>query len=578
MGYNGKKARTFNGMTDRGENLSDITSVAQPGGTDDREAPGRRSVLKLGGVTLLAGGAVTGTAAFRQTGVPVSAGPETASVTDASLPPDAQSLVPIPSKRIPAAVARLDSIIEGVLAKTGVPGLAAAVVHDGKVLYAKGFGVRDVNSTARVNASTVFHLASVSKSLSSTVVAGVVGKKVINWTDPVIAHLPSFALADPYVTKHVTYADLFSHTSGLPGHAGDLLEDLGYDQRYILNRLRLEPLGPFRGQWEYTNFGLTAAAEAAAAAAGRSWAELADRVLFGPVDMRSSSFRYSDFLNEANRAAMHVREGKRWVQKYTRDADPEAPAGGASSNVLDLANWLILLLAGGAWKGKPVIGADALSQAHMPHALSQPPSSPISRGGFYGYGINVGYDYSARLRLNHSGGFLQGAATVFTLLPAENLGIVVLTNGMPIGVPESIANYFLDYVVAGSVQDDWLKLYGQVFGAMYVNPSELAGKKPPTHPVPAKPDSYYTGTYDNPYYGPIRVVREGGSLHLRIGPRPDDYVLRHWSGDLFAFYPTGENALGITAARFNSDADSPPAASVTLEYYNTTGLGTFIRA
>jgi CubicO group peptidase (beta-lactamase class C family) len=557
--------------------LSDITSATPPGDADYQEAPRRRSLLKLGGVTLLAGGAVTSTAAFRRTGMLEAAGREEASTAGSPVPPGAQSLVPIPSKRIPAAVARLDSIIGGVLAKTGVPGLAAAVVHDGRVLYAKGFGVRDVNSAARVDASTVFHLASVSKSLSSTVVAGVVGEKVINWTDPVADRLPTFALADPYVTRHLTYADLFSHVSGLPSHAGDLLEDLGYDQAYILNRLRLEPLGPFRAQWEYTNFGLTAAAEAAAAATGHSWAELAEKVLFGPVDMPSSSFRYSDFVKEANRAAMHVRMGKRWVQKYTRDADPEAPAGGASSNVLDLANWMILQLAGGIWKGEPLIGADALSQTHLPHALSGLPMSPISRSGFYGYGMNVSYDYAGRLRLNHSGGFSQGAATVFTLLPSANLGIVVLTNGMPIGVPEAIADYFLDYVEAGSVQNDWLTLYGQAFASMYVNPSELAGKKPPRHPVPAKPDSFYTGTYDNPYYGPIRIVSAGTSLHLLIGPRPEDYVLHHWSGDLFAFYPTGENALGITAATFNADGGGSRAPSVTLEYYNATGLGTFSR-
>jgi CubicO group peptidase (beta-lactamase class C family) len=558
--------------------LSDITSVDPPGGNPDyRDAPRRRSLLKLGGVTLLAGGAAASTAAFRQPGIAEAAAGETAGPAGSPVSPSAQSLVPIPPKRIPAAVARLDSIIGGVLAKTGVPGLAAAVVHDGRVLYAKGFGVRDVNSPARVDASTVFHLASVSKSLSSTVAAGVVGAKVVNWTDPVVAHLPTFGLADPYVTDHVTYADLFSHTSGLPDHAGDLLEDLGYDQAYILNRLRLEPLGPFRGRWRYTNFGLTAAAEAAAAATGRSWAELADQVLFGPVSMPSSSFRYSDFLNEANRAAMHVRVGKRWEQKYLRDADPEAPAGGASSNVLDLANWLILQLAGGTWKGKPVIGGDALSQTHLPHALSAPARSPISRSGFYGYGMNVADDYAGRVRLSHSGAFLQGASTAFALLPSASVGIVVLTNGMPIGVPEAVVNYFLDYVEAGSVQDDWLSLYGQLLAGLYVNPSELAGKQPPAHPVPAKPDSFYTGTYDNPYYGPVRIVSAARSLRLLIGPRPDDYVLRHWSGDLFAFYPTGENALGITAATFNADASRPAATSVTLEYYNATGLGTFTR-
>jgi hypothetical protein len=104
----------------------------------------------------------------------------------------------------------------------------------------------------------------------------------------------------------------------------------------------------------------------------------------------------------------------------------------------------------------------------------------------------------------------------------------------------------------------------------------LAGKKPPANPVPARPDSFYTGTYDNAYYGPIRITAEGGSLHLLIGPGPDDYPLRHWSGNLFAFFPTGENAVGITAATFNVGA-GPHARSVTLEYYNTTGLGTFVR-
>jgi CubicO group peptidase (beta-lactamase class C family) len=545
---------------------------------DNHDAPRRRSFLKLGGVTLLVGGTAAGAAACSNTAMPATLTRAASSMAGSDLSdPQALTLVPIPPGQIAAAVARLDSIIESALSKTGVPGLAAAVVQDGSVLYAKGFGVRDVNSQDPVDASTVFHLASVSKPLSSTVVAGVAGRKVLDWTDPVVAHLPTFALADPYVTKHVTYADLFSHLSGLPDHAGDLLEDLGYDQAYILNRLRLEPLGPFRANWEYTNFGLTAAAVSAAAATGQSWAELADEVLFGPVDMPSSSYRYSDFVNEANRAAMHVRVGTRWVQKYTRDADPEAPAGGASSNVLDMANWMILQLAGGNWKGNQVIDGDTLAETHLPVALSSPPMSPISRSGFYGYGMNVSYDYAGRLRLSHSGGFDQGAATAFWLLPSANLGIVVLTNGMPIGVPEAIINYFLDYAVAGSVQDDWLNLYGQAFAGMYVNPSMLAGKEPPANPVPANPNSFYTGTYDNPFYGPIQIVSEGTSLHLLIGPRPEDYVLTHWSGNLFSFYPTGENAEGITAATFYPNATDSLAESVTLEYYNNTGLGTFTR-
>jgi CubicO group peptidase (beta-lactamase class C family) len=403
-----------------------------------------------------------------------------------------------------------------------------------------------------------------------------VGKGGIGWTDPVTDHLPAFALSDAYVTGHVTYADLFSHTSGLPDHAGDLLEDLGYDQSYIFDALRLEPLGPFRAQWEYTNFGLTAAAVAAASAAGQSWADLADSVLFHPVNMPSTSFRNADFLRQANRAAMHVRTGGRWEQKYTRDADPEAPAGGATANVLDMANWLILRLGLGSWKGSQVIGAEALGQTELPHARSGQPSSPGARSSFYGFGLGASYDYAGRTHFSHSGGFAQGAATVVNLLPSAGLGIVVLTNGMPIGVPEAVAAYFYDYVEAGSEQDDWLTLYGDLLAGLYVNHSDLAGRKPPASPVPAQPASFYAGTYGNDYYGPVRVVPAGKSLHLRIGPRPDDYVLTHWSGDVFSFYPAGENAVGITAATFAPGAGGA-AASVTLEYYDANGLGTFTR-
>src|SRR5258708_7786931 len=188
----------------------------------------------------------------------------------ADVAPDLQSLVPIKPQMITDAVEFLDTTLIGhVMSQTGVPGLAAAVVHDGELLYAKGFGVRDVSTGAPVDpeGATVFQLASVSKPLSSTVVARAVGRGVVEWTDPVVGHLPLFALADPYVTEHVTLADLFSHRSGLPDHAGDLLEDLGYDQEHVLDRLRLEPLAPFPAIWNYTNFGLTAAAAAAPAAA-----------------------------------------------------------------------------------------------------------------------------------------------------------------------------------------------------------------------------------------------------------------------------------------------------------------------
>jgi len=491
---------------------------------------------------------------------------------------DAVSLVNVPPRQITAAVAKLDGIIEDVRARTGVPGVAAAVVHRGRLVYAKGFGVRDVNTGVPVNPRTVFHLASVSKSISATVVAGIVGRTKVEWSDPVVQHLPGFLLSDPWVSTHVTLADMFSHRSGLPDHAGDLLEDLGYDRAYVLRKLAFEPLGPFRTRWLYTNFGLTAAAVAAARATGKGWADISDQLLFGPLQMNSTSFRNADFDRRSNRAAMHVRVDGKWLQKYSRNADPEAPAGGASSNVLDMVRWMRLLLAEGRSNGRALIDRDALIEAHTPQILSGHGQTPISRSGFYGFGTNVSYDYSGRLRLNHSGAFSQGAATQYALLPAEDLGIVVLTNGMPIGVPEATTAYFMDWVVAGSVQEDWLKLYGSKLAGLYVNPSVLAGKRPPAHPKPAKPNAFYAGTYNNDFYGPIKIVATSSGLHLLIGPHPNDYPLGHWDGNRFSFFPTGENAVGISQATFTANAAGTRAKSVTLEYYDVERLGTFTRA
>ena len=130
-----------------------------------------------------------------------------------------------------------------------------------------------------VDADTVFQIASLSKPVTATIVARQVQAGVVGWDTPVAKHLPWFKLKDPWVTTHVTIGDLLSHRSGLPDHAGDTLEDLGFDRRQVLERLRLLPLAPFRISYAYTNFGFTAGAEATAVASGKDWATLSEDAL-----------------------------------------------------------------------------------------------------------------------------------------------------------------------------------------------------------------------------------------------------------------------------------------------------------
>ena len=271
--------------------------------------------------------------------------------------------VPIPDGQIDKAIASLDAIASDVMKRSGIPGMAIAVVRDGKTVYAKGFGVRKIGESQPIDADTVFQIASLSKSLAASVVAHQVGAGIVKWDTPVVAHLPWLKVTDPWITQHVTIADMFSHRSGLPDHAGDDLEDLGYDRRTVLERLGLLRLHSFRNVYAYTNFGLTAAAESVAAASGQDWESLSEAVLYKPLGMTATSSRFADFEKRPNRALGHVKVGDGFQPKYQRLPDAESPAGGVSSSANDLARWMALVLQNGTFEGRQIIPAEALLPA-----------------------------------------------------------------------------------------------------------------------------------------------------------------------------------------------------------------------
>ena len=150
---------------------------------------------------------------------------------------------------------------------------------------------------------------------------------MISWDTPIVDKLPWFALSDPAVTKMVTVGDMYSHRSGLPDHAGDLLEDLGYDRRQVLDKLRDFPLDPFRISYAYTNFGLTAGAEAVAASAGESWEDLSQDVLYKPLGMASTSSRFDEYLARPDRAVGHIHVDGKYAPDYVRNPQEEGAGG-----------------------------------------------------------------------------------------------------------------------------------------------------------------------------------------------------------------------------------------------------------
>lgn len=492
--------------------------------------------------------------------------------------PPQTSGVPIAEGQIDEAVASLDAIAADVMKKTGIPGMAVAVVRDGKIAYAKGFGIRKVGENQPIDANTVFQIASLSKSIAATVVAHQVGAGAIKWDTPVQAHLPWFRLMDPWVTQHVTIADLFSHRSGLPDHAGDDLEDLGFDRRAVLERLRLLPLHGFRDVYAYTNFGLTAAAEAVAAASGKDWESLSEEVLYKPLGMSATSSRFADFDKQANRAIGHVKVGDGFQPKYQRRPDAQSPAGGVSSSANDLARWLALVLRNGEFEGRQVIPTDALLPAMTAEVVSIHSSSADARASLYGYGFGVGVTPAGRTMISHSGAFALGAGTHYTFIPSAGIGIVVLTNAEPVGAAEAVGASFMDLVQFGKITRDWLAAYGAAMAKLTAPAGDLVGKSRPATTAPAARSSSYVGHYGNPYFGDAEIVDANGHLELKIGRLSQPYVLTHWDGDVFSINPSSENQTdgSVSSVTFKRAGDKP-AHELMIEFLNDNGLGQFIR-
>jgi CubicO group peptidase (beta-lactamase class C family) len=476
------------------------------------------------------------------------------------------------------AIRQVEKLAQKAIQENTVPGLAVAIVFQGRLVYANGFGVRDVKTNVPVDADTVFQLASLSKPIGSTLVAELVGEGKITWDSKLSSLDPAFAMFDPWVTREITIRDMYAHRSGLPEHAGDLLEDLGFTREQILHRLRYQPpASSFRSHYAYTNFGLTEAGVAAAKANALGWEDAAEQKLYRPLGMASTSSRYSDFVGRANKALGHVLVDGKWVQKFKRDPDTESPAGGVSSSVNDLAKWMRLQLANGNFDGKQIIDAKALDETHHPEMLTG--FNPFTGSpGFYGLGWNVTYDQEGRLRLSHSGAFALGAATCVNLIPGEQLGIVIVTNAYPIGFAEGLGLTFMDVALYGKATQDWLAVFKKVFS----NPAAIGVitgydySKPALPASPALKNEAYVGTYTNEYFGDIAIIEKDRLLAIVEGPQNKTFPMKHYDRDTFTYETEGENAMGASGITFAIGANGK-ALQVLVENLNVRGMGTFLR-
>lgn len=483
------------------------------------------------------------------------------------------SLEHVSRQHVQKAIDQIDRLVIESMDRLSVPGAAVAVVYNGEVLLLKGYGVREWGKMDPVDNDTVFQLASLSKPITSSVLAAVVAEGRVRWNSPVISLDPSFRLSDAWVTQHVTVADLLSHRSGLYEHAGDLLEDLGYDGKTIIHQLRFIPrLNPFRASYAYTNFGFSEAAYAVANFFNTHWNTLANQKLFAPLRMKHASFRYLDYQNAVNKAVAHQVKEDIPILKHVRNPDPQAPAGGASMSVKDFAKWMIFSLNGGTYKSYRLVPETVLLESQMPYIVSAVDLLDDTIN-FYGLGWGIKYNRFGNKVLDHSGAFSLGIRSQVVLIPELKVGIAVLTNSYPHALPEAVTQSFMDLIYTGKIEKDWLPIMNEKF--IKVMGDEHRFYKAPQMYVPHIELERYAGDYYNEFYGGMRIVSEEDRLVLVIGPKSYRFPLKHYNKDAFMMETKGENSVGETKVVFEFSSDGS-LKRVVVDYLNNHGLGVFL--
>jgi len=450
-----------------------------------------------------------------------------------------------PSVLLPAAApADLDAWVARAMKTFDVPGVGLAIVKDGVVVTAKGYGVRKLGEPAPVDGKTLFGIASNTKVFTATALGLLVEEGKIQWDAPVVKYLPGFQMWDPFVTRELTVRDLLVHRSGLGLGAGDLLwwPPSTYNRKQIAERLRyIKPATSFRSAYAYDNVLYLVAGELIEAMSGQSWEDFVSMRILARVGMTGTNVRHSAAGAAGNVAATHARVDGTVRPIAPFDSDNTNPAGGINSSAEDMAKWMNVLLRKGQLPDGARLFSEGtarqLTQIVTPLAPSNPPPELAPLGGnFAGYalGLNV-RDYRGRKMLTHTGG-LPGFVSRVMMLPELGLGVTVLTNQESGEAFDAIAYHVVDHFL-GAPATDWIDMFRLVSARQQAGVVEVEKRAAAARDATSKPSlplAGYVGSYGDAWYGEVNIVLEQGKLVMRFSKTPPLVGdLEHWQHDTF---------------------------------------------
>jgi CubicO group peptidase (beta-lactamase class C family) len=438
----------------------------------------------------------------------------------------------------------LDAWVQRTMTAFEVPGISLAVVKDGRVVVAKGYGVRKLGAAEPVDARTLFGIASNTKVFTATALGILVDEGKIRWDAPVIDYVPWFQMSDPYVTREMTVRDLLVHRSGLGLGAGDLLwwPASTYNRKEIAQRLRYLPLATsFRSAYAYDNVLYLVAGEVIEAVSGQAWEDFVQSRILAKVGMSSSNVRHSDARKGGNVATPHAPVDGKVRPIAAFDSDNTNPAGGINSNAEDMAKWLLVQLSEGRLAGGTALIEPAthrqLGTLVTPIPIGDgPPELRDLRPSFNGYGLGLGVrDYRGHKLLTHTGG-LPGYVSKVAMIPDARLGIAILTNQESTAAFEAIADHIMDGYL-GAPASDWIAAFQAIEkrgAAAAASSTQTAGATRDAASKPSLPLEKYAGQYRDVWYGDVTIASAAGGLTIKFDRTPLlTGKLEHWQHDTF---------------------------------------------
>lgn len=419
----------------------------------------------------------------------------------------------------------LDTYINRALHDWNIPGVAVAIVKDGKLVLAKGFGKQSIARNDNVDENTLFMIGSNTKAFTGTLLSWLQYDKKCSLNDKVVKWIPDFNMKDPWVAKELNLTDILCHRIGMETFQGDFMYwTSSLTRAEVIKKFGgLTPQYGFRSKWGYTNAGFLIAGECIQKISNESWESNLDNRIFGPLQMNRTKALCTEMTVQQNISAPHTLVFDTLKLLPYRVFDNLAPAASVSSSVNDLSHWLICQLDSGRYNGKSVIPFQVILDTRRPRSIEGTINSPFNRCHYRLYGLGWELmDYESREIVSHTGG-VNGFVTSVTLLPEEKLGIVVLTN--------TDANAFYE-ALKWEIVDAYLNLPYRNYSNYVLNrykkfkDGELSQYRAQKDTVAMHNKSIidlknFTGHYVHPVYGYLDISLTGDLLKMTFEHHPD---------------------------------------------------------